>query len=128
MIWVAVGYPVNDEFAREIGRLLRLDVSFVSRLAQGEWKLQASTLGDEEKRCLGTSVPSDSGSAMTTATPRTAMRRSRVMALPAHTDDTVEVVLQQPLTTAMEPFRRLSARACVDFASRRRRCASWRAH
>jgi diguanylate cyclase (GGDEF)-like protein len=109
-VWVAVGYPVNDEFAHEISRLLRLDVSFLSRLAPGEWKVQATTLGDLEKKTLvgdigaeRFSIRDDDGNASYSDAAVT-----RVIALPAHTDDTVEVVLQQPLATAMEPFRRLS--------------------
>ena len=47
--WIAVGYPVNDAFARETGRLLRLDVSFLSRIPGSEWKLQATTLADEHR-------------------------------------------------------------------------------
>ena len=110
MQWVAVGYRVNDEFAGEIGRLLRLEVSFLSRLEDGEWRLQASTLAGNGRDAMLRDVSSGrfahhdaDGNVAYGADAVT-----RIVTLPAHTDDTVAVVLQQPLATAMEPFRRLS--------------------
>jgi len=107
--WIAVGYPVNDGFARETGRLLRLDVSFLSRIPGNEWKLQATTLADEHRASFLRDISAghfawrdDDGNAMYSADAIT-----RIATLPAHTDDTVAVVLQQPLSSAMEPFRRL---------------------
>src|SRR5689334_16926870 len=107
--WIVVGYPVNDAFARELGRLLRLEVSFLSRIPGNEWKLQATTLSDDQRTSMLRDVSAgnyawrdDDGNAMYGAEAIT-----RITTLPAHTDDTVAVVLQQPLSTAMEPFRRL---------------------
>jgi len=107
--WIVVGYPVNDAFARELGRLLRLEVSFLSRIPGNEWKLQATTLSDDQRTSMLRDVSAgnyawrdDDGNAMYDAEAIT-----RITTLPAHTDDTVAVVLQQPLSTAMEPFRRL---------------------
>ena len=107
--WVAVGYPINDRYARDIGGLLRLDLSFLSRLEGGEWKLQASTLADSDRKAMLRDVSAgrfvqrdDDGNAAYSEEAVT-----RILTLPAHTDDTVTVALQQPLATAMEPFRRL---------------------
>jgi diguanylate cyclase (GGDEF)-like protein len=104
--WVAVGYAVDDALAREIGRLVGLEVSFASRLQRGEWKLQASTLDEQDRRALlremATGALGADGGARQVGDALT-----RVLAVPAHTDDTVAVVLQQPLSAAMEPFRRL---------------------
>ena len=107
--WIAVGYPVNDAFARETGRLLRLDVSFLSRIPGNEWKLQATTLADDQRASVLRDISAgnfawrdDDGNAMYSADAIT-----RIVTLPAHTDDNVAVVLQQPLSSAMEPFRRL---------------------
>ena len=107
--WIVVGYPVNDAFAREIGRLLRLEVSFLSRIPGNEWKLQATTLSEDQRASMLRDVSAgnyawrdDDGNAMFGADAIT-----RITTLPAHTDDTVAVVLQQPLSTAMEPFRKL---------------------
>jgi diguanylate cyclase (GGDEF)-like protein len=107
--WVAVGYAVNDDLARETGRLLRLDVSFASRFQQGEWRLQASTLSEEKRKALLREMAGDafarSGEGGNALHGEYAV--TRMFTMPAHTDDTVAVVLQQPLATAMEPFRRL---------------------
>ena len=107
--WIAVGYPVDNAFAREIGRLLRLDVSFLSRIPGNEWKLQATTLNDDQRTSMLRAISAgnfawrdDAGNAMYSEDAVT-----RIVTLPAHTDETVAVVLQQPLATAMEPFRRL---------------------
>ena len=107
--WVAVGYSVNDDLAREIGRLLRLDVSFLSRLQHGEWKLHASTLPDDKRKAMLREIAAgvfstsdDDGNAMHDDNAVT-----RIFTLRAYTDDNVAVALQQPLATAMEPFRRL---------------------
>ena len=107
--WIVVGYPVNDAFAREIGRLIRLEVSFLSRMPGNEWKLQATTLSEDQRASMLHDVSAgnyawrdDDGNAMYGADAIT-----RITTLPAHTDDTIAVVLQQPLSTAMEPFRRL---------------------
>ncbi|HEY2815870.1 MAG TPA: EAL domain-containing protein, partial [Casimicrobiaceae bacterium] len=107
--WIVVGYPVNDVFAREISRLLRLEVSFLSRIPGNEWKLQATTLSEDQRASMLRDVSAgnyawrdDDGNAMFGPDAIT-----RITTLPAHTDDTVAVVLQQPLSTAMEPFRKL---------------------
>src|SRR5437773_2595419 len=107
--WIIVGYPVNDAYALAIGRLLRLDVSFLSRIPGNDWKLQATTLSEGQRASMLRDVSAgnfawrdDDGNAMYGADAIT-----RITTLPAHTDDTVAVVLQTPLSTGMEPFRRL---------------------
>jgi diguanylate cyclase (GGDEF)-like protein len=107
--WIAVGYSVNDEFARETEHLLRLDVSFLSRLEKGRWKLQASTLSGERREAMLRAVATrtvDSTDGDTSAVYGDDAV-AQMYVLPSHTDDTVAVVLQQPLATAMEPFWRL---------------------
>ena len=108
--WVAVGYRVDDVLAQDLHRLTRPQVSFVSRQSGGAWKIQASTLSDQERASLldnlasgrlgaptadGTEQYSDDGA------------MSRVLALPARADERVVAVLQEPLASALEPFHRL---------------------
>lgn len=107
--WVAVGFPVNDAWAREMHGLMRLDISFMSRLDGGQWKLQGSTLSNDDRAALLGNLTADrfaevdaAGNAMYNDEAVT-----RVIALPAHTDDHVVAVLQQPVAAALEPFRRL---------------------
>ncbi len=107
--WVAVGFPVNDAWAMEMHGLMRLDISFLSRLDGGPWNLQGSTLSSDERTTLLANVGANrfaevdaDGNAMYNDEAVT-----RVVALPAHTDDHVVAVLQQPVAAALEPFRRL---------------------
>jgi diguanylate cyclase (GGDEF)-like protein len=107
--WVAAGYAVDEDLARETGALLRLDVSFASRFQQGEWRLHASTLAQAGRNALLREMARD-GFVQTDGDRRARHAEATValaFTLPAQTDDTVAVVLQQPVTVAMEPFRRL---------------------
>jgi len=109
--WVAVGYPVNDALAHEIGKLVRLDVSFVSRLDGRRWRLHASTLDERARKDVLDDIASGryaQRDADGNAAAGSDVAVTRVVALSAQTDDAVAVVLQQPLAAAMEPFRRLA--------------------
>jgi diguanylate cyclase (GGDEF)-like protein len=107
--WVAIGFAVNDARAQDFKRLTQLQVSFLSRQNGEGWRLQGTTLADRERVALlddvaaGRYAVSDeegnaifSGSAVT-----------RVMNLPTRSDETVIAVLQEPLSSALEPFHRL---------------------
>ena len=107
--WVAVGFPVDDGLASEMRKLMRLDVSFMSRLDGGQWILQGTTLAPDARLALLRDIGAQKfahidelGNAAADADVLT-----RVIALPAHTDDSVVAVLQQPVAQALEPFRRL---------------------
>ena len=107
--WVAVGFNVNDALASDLQRLTRLQVSFLSRKANGSWQMQASTLQGEARTGLLRDVAarrfvrSDAeGNAMNAEDAVT-----RVVAMPAREGESVVAVLQEPLSAALEPFRRL---------------------
>jgi diguanylate cyclase (GGDEF)-like protein len=107
--WVAVGVNVDDAMARDLQRLTELQVSFLTRQGDGAWRLQASTLLEADRatllRDLGTdrfSAIDDAGNALYGDASVT-----RVRLLPSRAGESVVVVLQQPLSSALEPFRRL---------------------
>ncbi|HZQ62406.1 MAG TPA: diguanylate cyclase, partial [Casimicrobiaceae bacterium] len=107
--WVAVGFPVNDALASEMRKLMRLDVSFMSRPAAGEWMLHGTTLQPAGRASLLRDVAQrrfartdELGNATSDDDVLT-----HVITLTTHNDDPVVAVLQQPIGTALEPFRRL---------------------
>jgi diguanylate cyclase (GGDEF)-like protein len=113
--WVAVGVHVDDAFARDLNRVTGLHVSFVSREAEGGWRLQASTLPTADRDVLIADMAADRFSATDAAGnalyDETAVTRTRD--LPSPSGATVVAVLQQPLSSALEPFRRLQAQLAL---------------
>ena len=113
--WVVIGQRVDDALSQMQRRLTRLDVSFLSRVTNGEWQLQASTLDADDRRALVADMAAArfeakgadgnaaySGDAIT-----------RIVMLPALGDARVVAALQQPVSTALEPFRRLQGQLAV---------------
>ena len=116
--WIAVGFPVNDAFARQMRTLMRMNVTFVSHLEGGPWKLQGSTVEREVRPALANDLAQNRFS-YTDAKGNAALDDdvvTRVIALPAHTDDAVLAVLQQPVSAALEPFRQLQMQLAAVFA------------
>jgi diguanylate cyclase (GGDEF)-like protein len=107
--WVAVGFNVDDALARELGKLTGLQVSFASRGADDEWRLQASTLPSDEREALARDFAADRFS-LTDNEGNAAFRDgavTRVLPLSTEAYANVVAVLQQPIAEALEPFRRL---------------------
>ena len=50
--WLAVGFRVDDALARDLRRLTRLQVSFLTRAQGDSWRVQASTLSEAERAAL----------------------------------------------------------------------------
>jgi diguanylate cyclase (GGDEF)-like protein len=107
--WVGMGFRVDDSFAQDLRGLTRLDVSFLSRQGRDAWALQASTLPDAGRLPLLVDIAGGGFEARDKDGNTVLGEESvtRILKLPALTDDMVIAVLQQPLATAMEPFRRL---------------------
>ncbi|MDQ6620013.1 MAG: diguanylate cyclase, partial [Pseudomonadota bacterium] len=108
--WVAVGFPVDDVLATEMRKFMRLDVSFMSRLDAGRWKVHGTTLDSTAKAQLVSDLTAhryDGSDEPGNAATHEADILTRVITLPTHTDHTVVAVLQQHVTSALEPFRRL---------------------
>jgi diguanylate cyclase (GGDEF)-like protein len=109
--WVVIGFIVDDSLTQDLRRLTRLHVSFFSRQASDSWRLQASTLSDKDRTTLLSDVAAErfaerdpDGNAEYSDEAVT-----RVM-VPARGGGRVVVVLQEPLSSALEPFRRLQRR------------------
>jgi diguanylate cyclase (GGDEF)-like protein len=113
--WVAVGVHVDDAFARDLNRVTGLHVSFLSREADGAWRLQASTLPAGDRAVLADDLAANRYAASDGAGNALydTMAVTRIQALPSHVGDAVIAVLQQPLSSALEPFRRLQAQLAL---------------
>jgi len=104
--WVAAGYRINDALAQEWRNLTRLDVTFLGRPAEGDWRVYASTLAEADRGTLAKDVGANRLS-------RTDARGNaeygdaaitRVLNLAPRSDEGVVAVLQAPLAPAFEPF------------------------
>jgi diguanylate cyclase (GGDEF)-like protein len=108
--WVAIGFAVNDALAQDFKGLTRLQVSFLTRQSREPWRIQGTTtLTNSERLTLLDDVGAnryaksdDEGNAIFSNASVT-----RVLDLPARSGETVIAVLQEPLSSALEPFRRL---------------------
>ena len=110
--WVAIGFAIDDRLAQDLRRLTRLHVSFLSRPESERWRLQASTLSDRDSSALLANVAAER---FTERDPDGNAQYSddavtRVIAFPVRSGDRVIAVLQQPLSSALEPFWRLQRR------------------
>jgi diguanylate cyclase (GGDEF)-like protein len=107
--WVAVGFNVNDALADDLYRLTGLQVSFLSRQGNSPWRLQASTLLEDDRSALVRDIDADRFAARDEAGNAldNDVAATRVMRLPAQLGETVIAVLQRPLSSALEPFRHL---------------------
>ena len=112
MAWLAVGFKVNDALAQELHRLTRLQVSFLTREGNASWRIQASTLAEQERGGLlanmasGRLVAPDGDGVVGNGDETIA----RVLKLSAQSNETVVAVLEEPLAEALEPYRQLQRR------------------
>jgi len=107
--WVAIGFAVNDGLAQDFKRLTQLQVSFLSKQSGEIWRIQGTTLADPERRTLLDDIAThrytgndEEGNAIFSDASVT-----RVVDLPTRSGETVIAVLQEPLSSALEPFHRL---------------------
>ncbi|HTS23385.1 MAG TPA: EAL domain-containing protein [Casimicrobiaceae bacterium] len=107
--WIAVGVHVDDALAHDLNRVTALQVSFLSRQGNGPWRLQASTLAAAERDDLLSDVAADRFAAADAEGNAFYDEKAvtRVRTLPSRSGESVVAVLQQPLSSALEPFRRL---------------------
>ena len=107
--WIAVGLAVDDDLARIVRGPMPFHVTVLSRRGRDAWHMQASTLEVAERAATARdldssrfSIPNAAGNAEFDNDAVT-----RVLNLPMTSGDTVVALLQEPLSTALEPFRRL---------------------
>ena len=108
--WVAMGFVINDEDARDLNRLTGLQVSFLSRSDDAAWRLEGTTLSEGQRNDLVDAINRRQGTAATAPTTIT-LGDSDFMTL-ISTDSTagdgrVTAVLQRPLDDARKPFQQL---------------------
>ena len=113
--WLAIGFSVNDALAKDFLNLTRLQVSFLSKQGNDGWRLQASTLAPAARAALMHGMAEDrfgssdaQGNAVDSDDAIT-----RVLHLPTRGDESVVAVLQEPMSLALEPFRRLQQRLAL---------------
>jgi diguanylate cyclase (GGDEF)-like protein len=107
--WAAIGFAVNDARAQDFKRLTQLQVSFLTRQGGETWRIQGTTLTDTERLMLLDDIAAnryfgrdEEGNATFSDASVT-----RVLDLPTDSGETVIAVLQEPLSSALEPFHRL---------------------
>jgi len=107
--WVALGFSVNDALVQDLNRLTGQQISFLSHQGSDPWHLQASTLLEVDREALLRNVGADrfAGSDDAGNSLHSDGAVTRVLPLPTRAGASVIAVLQQPLSTALEPFRRL---------------------
>ncbi len=107
--WIAMGFAIDDQLARDIQALTSLHVSFLSGSAGKGWRLDASTLPDAEKRSLVASLgqlrPGNPMSAALTLGDQ--QYETRTLSLHKQGDAENIAVLHQSLKAALEPFSQL---------------------
>ena len=107
--WVAIGFKVDDAFARLLRGGMRFQVSLFTRQGDDPWKLQASTLPKADQNQVLTDVAAARFSAVDARGNAVfdAVALTRTLRLPADSGESVVAVLQEPLDSALEPFHRL---------------------
>ena len=110
--WVAAGIRIDDAMAQEMRNLTGLDVTFLIRPEEGNWKVRASTLPEPAKsdlaRDIGANKYSSNGSDGNAEFGDDAI--TRVINLAPRADDGAVAVLQGSLPAALEPLRAMEQR------------------
>ena len=113
--WIAAGIRIDDAMAQEMRSLTGLDVTFLSRPEEGEWKARASTLAEparsELARDIGANRYSSTGSDGNAEFGDDAI--TRVIDLAPRADDGAVAVLQGSLPAALEPLRAMEQRLAL---------------
>ncbi|MFM0336746.1 putative bifunctional diguanylate cyclase/phosphodiesterase [Paraburkholderia fungorum] len=98
--WVAMGFQIDDNTARDMASLTSLNVSFLDRRADGRWSVLASSLHDAAHARASIADVADENYA------------TRVVLLQSGGEPTA-VMLQRSLLEAMAPFHRLQTALLV---------------
>ncbi|MBN3754865.1 EAL domain-containing protein [Paraburkholderia sp. Tr-20389] len=98
--WVAMGFRIDDDTARDFASLTSLDVSFLDRLPDGRWSVLASSLPDARHAHAGIADPADENYA------------TRIVLLQSGVEPTA-VMLQRSVQEIMAPFHRLQTALAI---------------
>ena len=113
--WIAAGIRIDDAMAQEMRSLTGLDVTFLSRPENGEWKARASTLAEptrsELQRDVAANRYSSTGSDGNAEYGDDAI--TRVINLAPRADDGAVAVLQGSLPAALAPLREMEQRLAL---------------
>ncbi|HZJ13688.1 MAG TPA: adenylate/guanylate cyclase domain-containing protein, partial [Chthoniobacteraceae bacterium] len=104
--WICLGFPIDNDFARELGDVTGQEVSFLEQ--NEEWKIVATTLGAEDGKALAQAMnreplPLD-------RTERVDLANGQFVSLLKPLEvpkGRAAVVLQRNLDTELAPFRKL---------------------
>jgi diguanylate cyclase (GGDEF)-like protein len=98
--WVAMGFLIDDDVAKEMASLTSLNVSFLDRRSDGRWSVLASSLPDgAHARAHSADIADDNYA-------------TRVVLLQS-SGEPAAVMLQRSLREAMAPFHRLQTALLV---------------
>ena len=106
--WVGLAFEVDDDVARELHQLTGLEVSFVSRVANGPWQLHASTLPPELRLAPLAAFASETPSTVHEMEMAGEEYETRLASLESRPDKQIVAVLQKQLKEGLLPFRRIS--------------------
>ena len=110
--WVAIGFDIDDRNAGELKKLTALDVSFLSRRGEADWRMHATTLAAPLRGELVQVVSRGGGGA---GAGMMDMRldgeeyEARITSIDRQGDTQVAAVLQRSLTEGIKPFERVSS-------------------
>ena len=113
--WVAAGIKIDDALAQELRNVTRLDVSFLSRPDEGEWKNRASTLQEPAR----TQLAGDIGADRYSSTDGDGNAEfgddavTRVINLAPRAEDGAVAVLQGSLSAGLDPLRAMQLRLAM---------------
>jgi len=115
--WVVAGIKISDTMAQDIRTLTGLEVSFLSRQGEGEWKMAASTLQEPDRTTLAADVTANRLSRSDSAgnAEYGSDVVSRVVNLAPRAEDGVIAVLQGTFAPAQEPFRDMQRELAITF-------------
>jgi diguanylate cyclase (GGDEF)-like protein len=113
--WVAMGFLVDDELAKDLGSLTALAVSIASEETRDGWQMRASTLDEQNRGTVAASLPALAGRATEGAPLALAdgEYETRVAQIGTLDRTRIAAVLQRSLADAAAPFRSLQTALLV---------------
>jgi len=108
--WVAIGFDIDDRNAGELKKLTALDVSFLSRRGEADWRMHATTLAAPLRGELVQVVSrGGAGTGMMDMHLDGEEYEARITSIDRQGDTQVAAVLQRSLTEGIKPFERVSS-------------------